>query len=240
MVAEMRCQSAARSHVGRVRAVNEDAFLARDDAGLWAVADGMGGYAHGEWAAARAIASLETLEPAIDFDQALGQVEAAIETANAAIFAEAARLGPMGTTVTSLLLRGDRYAVHWAGDSRAWLWRNGELAPLTHDHGQVQAMVEAGLLLPEAAFGHPLSHILTRAVGLDAGLAVDVATGAALEGDCFLLSTDGLHDYVEEIEIARCLESGAIGAVAEALIDAALARGGPDNVTVVVVRVSSD
>ncbi|MGQ0559133.1 MAG: PP2C family protein-serine/threonine phosphatase [Sphingosinicella sp.] len=222
-----------------MRAHNEDAFLARDYVGLWAVADGMGGYAHGEKAAARVIEGLAAIDPGGDFDEASRQPEAAILAANAAIFAESARLGPMGTTVASLLICGGRYAVHWAGDSRAWLWRDGRLAPLSRDHGQVQEMVAAGQLAPEAAFGHPLSNILVRAVGLDAELKVDVVTGEIRPDDLFLLSTDGLHAYVEDAEIIRCLGGSEPDGAADALIGAALARGGPDNVTVIVVNAAA-
>ena len=237
--APFRIESGAQTHVGLVRDHNEDSFCAREPHGLWAVADGMGGHEGGEWASAKLVDTLDALEPAQDFDQAREQVADAIGKANCAILAEGRRRGKqMGSTIVALLVRDQRHAVLWVGDSRAYLLRDGELRQLSRDHSQVQEMVDRGMLSAEDAIGHPMSHILSRAVGVRDEVQVDQATGDVLPGDVFLLCSDGLHGYVERTEIARLLARGSPERVSEDLVELTLANGAPDNVTVVAVWAS--
>ena len=143
----------------------------------------------------------------------------------------------MGATVVALVVRGDEFAVLWAGDSRAYLHRDGQLIQLTRDHTQVQEMIDRGLLDPADAEDHPMKHVLSRAVGVQDSLAIDAVRDRAQTQDLFLLCSDGLYGVVGEAEIARILSERGIAA-ADALVEASLAGGAPDNVTVSLVGLS--
>ena len=213
-----RIESWARTHEGRVRDHNEDSYCAKEPQGLWAVADGMGGHEGGEWASAKLVEKLD---------------------ANRIILREARnRQKRMGSTIVTLLVHDRLYAVLWVGDSRAYLLRDGELVQLSRDHSQVQEMVDRGIMRPEDAVGHPMGHILSRAVGVTEEVQVDQVSGEIVPGDVFLLCSDGLHGYVEEKDIARLLARGTPERASEALVDLTLANGAPDNVTVVAVWAS--
>ncbi|HEV2817350.1 MAG TPA: PP2C family serine/threonine-protein phosphatase [Allosphingosinicella sp.] len=232
-----RIESAALTHRGLVREQNEDGFCLRERAGLWAVADGMGGHEGGEWASARLVAELDRVELEAELEAAERRLADAIRAANDAIAAEAeARGGRMGTTLVALLVRERAFLVLWVGDSRAYLLRDGALRRLSRDHSRVQEMVELGLIAPAEAAGHPLGHILTRALGERGGAEIDRAGGEVKAGDVFLLCSDGLHGCVGEGEIRRQLAQGSPRRALDGLIAAALAAGGPDNVTGIVVR----
>lgn len=233
-----RIEDAAASHVGNVRAENEDSYHSAPADRVWLVADGMGGHENGKLASsALAYAVGETPVPDT-IEPACRALSDAIAEANAAIFGEAQRLGvQMGTTVVALVLRDDHFGVLWTGDSRAYVLRDDRLIRLTHDHTMVEDMVARGLLAPEEAPDHPMSHVLSRAVGVQETVTVDAIVDRALPRDLFLLCSDGLHGTVAEAEIADILRLRGPGA-ADALIAATLERGGPDNVTVVLVAVS--
>ena len=233
----LRVQTGATSHVGRVRARNEDSLLVDDAHGLWAVADGMGGHERGDWASARAIAELAAPGLPAGFDALCAEVAARVHRANAAVHAEAVARGTqMGTTLVALVVQGRRFALFWVGDSRAYLLRAETLYQLSRDHTQVQEMVERGLLAPADAAHHPLGHVLTRALGVVATLELDVVADEVEPGDTFLLCSDGLHGTLAEATIGAALNHEPPQAVAEALVEATLAHGAPDNVTVIAVR----
>lgn len=234
-----RIESGAKTHEGRVRDHNEDSFVAREADGLWAVADGMGGHEGGEWASAKIVEKFDEVELPEDFDAACDVIAEAIRKANRAIIVEARkRAKQMGSTVVVLFVRDERYAILWVGDSRAYLLRDGELKQLSRDHSQVQEMVSRGIMSPEDAIGHPMGHILSRAVGVRDEVEVDKATGDVWPGDVFLLCSDGLHGYVAEADIARLLARGAPDRASEELVELTLANGAPDNVTVIAVWAS--
>ena len=235
----IRIESWAKSHEGRVRDHNEDSFCAKEGQGLWAVADGMGGHEGGEWASAKLIEKLDEIEAGGDLDAAAERVAEAIRRANRAILHEAGRRRrQMGSTIVTLLVQDQRYAVLWVGDSRAYLLRGGELRQLSRDHSQVQEMVERGILSAQDAVGHPMGHILSRAVGVREEVQIDKVTGDVQPGDIFLLCSDGLHGYVPEQEIARLLARGSPEEAPDELVELTLANGAPDNVTVVAVWAS--
>jgi serine/threonine protein phosphatase PrpC len=233
----VRIESRALTDVGRVRAHNEDSHVASDGAGLWAVADGMGGHEGGAWASGRIVDALEAAAGAQGGLEPLREAAAdAIRAANAAILAEARSRGKqMGSTVVALIVEGNRWFVLWVGDSRAYRMRDGALTQLSRDHSQVQEMVARGLMTPEQAIGHPMGHILSRAVGVQAEIEVDAAGGEVQPGDVFLLTSDGLHNVVGDGEIARQLSREAPGRALEKLVALALANGAPDNVTGIAV-----
>jgi serine/threonine protein phosphatase PrpC len=234
-----RFESAARTHVGRVRDHNEDAFLDRSDIGLWAVADGMGGHEAGEVASGLIVDTLDRLEPALAFEARIEALADGLDQVNRTLVAQGDRLEPrsvIGSTVVALLADRDRFACMWAGDSRCYRLRGGALERLSHDHSLVQEMVDSGELTPAAAKTHRRANVITRAVGVHFTLALDLRQGEVVPGDLFLLCSDGLTGMVEDPEIAELMQGQDLEAAADRLIQTTLDRGARDNVTVVLVR----
>jgi len=238
--------SAGASDVGAVRKINEDAWLEtawRGDcgAGLWAVADGMGGHQAGDVASQMVVRMLARVAPPKDAKALLNDVHHAILQANAALREEAISRGRgtvIGTTVVALMLYGGYFVCLWAGDSRLYRFRQGELHQLSHDHSQVQELVDAGLLSAAEAERHPMANVITRAVGAHDDLRLDKITDALAEDDVFLICTDGLSKLVPEAEIAVIMGQTALAQQPAALVATAIGHGGTDNVTAVVVGVS--
>jgi len=234
---QYRPQTGVSTHEGQVRPLNEDSWFASEELGLWAVADGMGGHERGEWASAVLVKELGRLVLGSDFTVACSEIAEAIHRANRTIFAEAsARSTRIGTTAVVLFVRDTRFAILWVGDSRAYLLRGGQFHQLSQDHTQVQEMVDRGLLSPEEAEDHPMGHVLARAVGVTAELEVDVIQDEVEAGDTFLLCSDGLHDYVDKAEIGRLLGGSQPETIVSELVNEALDRGAPDNVTTIAAR----
>lgn len=231
-----RIQAIARTDQGKVRANNEDSFCDRGEDGLWAVADGMGGHENGEWASAEVVQAMASVHLPARFEDACQIIASALHRANARIWEEASDRGiQMGSTAVVLYLRGRQFAVFWVGDSRVYLLRGGTLHRLTRDHTQVQELIDRGMLGEAAAEGHPMAHILARAVGVEPSVEVDVITDEAWAGDVFLLCSDGLTGPVPEAAIAETLDLRDPAGAADRLVQRALDRGAPDNVTLVVV-----
>jgi protein phosphatase len=224
------------SNVGRVRSHNEDRSLARPP--LLAVADGMGGAKAGEVAAQITVESLDGSAPTPeDLRRRLTEANARIrESAQT----DPSRLG-MGTTVAAILAEADAVTVMHVGDSRAYLWRGGGLRRLTDDHSVVAEMVRQGQLAPEDAERHPSRNIITRALGADDDIEIEETRIEIRDGDVVLLCTDGLSGLVDEEAIGEALASApGLADAADALVAAALAGGGTDNVTVVLGRFGPD
>lgn len=233
-----RIEAVALSDVGLVRSANEDSFCALPQFGVWAVADGMGGHARGDWASGAIVEALTNSDPGDDFDEALGAVANAIHAANERIHRESQATGSrMGSTVVALLLRGQRFGIVWAGDSRAYLLRTGQLHRLTKDYSQVQQMLDRGMLSEAEAQGHPIGHVLARAVGVKATLELDAIADEAVVSDVYLLCSDGVHGVLSDQEIASLLD-GASGGGPGALASLVRSRGAPDNLTIVIVTAS--
>lgn len=236
MAPSPRLISISRSHVGQVRGYNEDRLLDRPDLGLWAVADGMGGHSKGDVAAQAVIDALAAVRPGGSGYALLSDADAAITRANLEIRKWARDGGgSSGSTIAALLIREDHYACLWAGDSRAYLFRDGELTPLTHDHSLVQQLIDNGLLMEEERRGHPQANIITRAVGHAEEVQIDRRFGSVLPGDLYLLCSDGLTACIDEKEIRDLISVGRIDAV-QRLIELALSRGAPDNVSLILVE----
>jgi serine/threonine protein phosphatase PrpC len=253
----MRIRHAERTDVGRVREHNEDHSLADPDLRLFVVADGMGGRAAGEVASQLAVAAVRDHvtqgraildafargggATATDVAQLLTQSAiAATQRVFAAAQEEETRRG-MGTTLTTLLLAGDRAFVAHVGDSRAALLRGGRAYQLTRDHSLIDELILSGHITREESRSPELDRlrcVLARAVGVSNEVAVDVLDLEILPGDQFLLCSDGLCQYVQGEEIAALL-SGGIEAAADRLVEMACERGGHDNITVVAVRLES-
>jgi serine/threonine protein phosphatase PrpC len=234
-----RIESYSRTHEGRVRTHNEDSYVARDDGGLWAVADGMGGHEGGEWASGRIVRELGRIDLALGYEDTCEETVQAAFAANKQILAEGKKRGKsMGSTLVMLVIEDTRYAVLWAGDSRAYLMRGGRLEQLSRDHTQVQEMVSRGLMTPEQAQGHPMGHVLSRAVGVQKEVAIDRVEGEIQPGDIFLLCSDGLHGVVGDEAIAAHFARAAPDEALDQLIDLTLEKGAPDNVTGIAIWIS--
>jgi serine/threonine protein phosphatase PrpC len=232
----MQLQSAVRSHVGHVRELNEDACLVRPDLGIWAVADGMGGHERGDYASSLIIGELGRVRRPTSARELLYSVDESLARCNQALLERAGNGELSGSTIVALLIFEQNFAAIWAGDSRLYRYRDGRLEQLTRDHSYVQELVERGELLPEQARHHPLANRITRAIGADRQLRLDVIDGRLEPGDRFLLCSDGLTGMVDDAAIAAVLAEADPEVAAERLIAAALAAGGSDNVSAIVVR----
>jgi serine/threonine protein phosphatase PrpC len=233
-------RSLARTHVGHVRAHNEDRYVDRPDIGLWAIADGMGGPGGGDIAADTLAQFLTRVPRAGSGKQMLMDVRTAIHGANRTLIERALKSqnGAMfGSTIVALLTHQDFYICLWAGDSRAYVLRGGTLKRLTTDHSVVQEMIDAGTLSPEQARGHARSNVITRAVGVTDDLDLDMEHGRLQAGDIFLLCSDGLTGMVSDVEIETVLRASTPDVAGDWLLDTVLDRGARDNVTFVLVEV---
>lgn len=230
---------AARSDVGLIREGNEDSGYA--GASLLMVADGMGGHAAGELASAIAVATVADLDVHRPADNdALTALADAIDDVGegiSSVIEDDPGLTGMGTTVTGVYWMGDRIAVVHVGDSRAYLLRDGELRQITHDHTYVQTLIDAGRITEAEAMIHPRRSLIMRALDGLTPVEADLSVREARAGDRYMLCTDGLSGVVLAEEIAGILaDADPTGAVTR-LVDLALERGAPDNVTVVVADV---
>jgi serine/threonine protein phosphatase PrpC len=236
----MRFEQVERSHVGCRRKVNEDALLARQDLGLWAVADGVGGQMAGDVASAMVVEKLGQAVVGTGLIKRKDAARAAIEDANQALWKMAcASRGSLGSTVVALAIGDDGYSCLWAGDSRAYLLRDGSIRQLTRDHSLVQQLVDSGDLDPEAAPNHPNANIITRAVGSAPSVELDCIEGDIRAGDQFLLASDGLTRLMSEDEMAAAQDADDLERLADQWVEVALARGAPDNLTFILVRVTA-
>ncbi len=232
----IRLEGAAASHVGKVRSVNQDRALFSSS--IAAVADGMGGHAGGEQAAALAIGELSGVRGVISLDRLLKVAEAA----NRRIYEQAAdpSLRGMGTTLVAASADPNSGALNIVnvGDSRAYRLRDGALEQLTVDHSLVEDLVRDGRLSREDAASHPQRNIVTRALGISSEVEVDTFRVEVETGDRYILCSDGLFNEVDDESIIGILHANADPKVAaEELVDEAVERGGRDNVTVVLVDV---
>lgn len=237
----MTFECVSRTHVGLRRKVNEDALAVRTDRGLWAVADGMGGHDAGDVASAKVAEALLRLPTSYLLDDLVNNAVAAMQSVNRELVELAGSTGSsraIGSTVVGLAIANAEYRCFWAGDSRAYRIRDGIIAQLSRDHSLVQDLVDAGMLDSKEAEHHPNANIITRAVGANGELTVDTASGDAHRGDLFLLASDGLTRLVRDEELAAVIASRPLEAAADTLVDMVLARGAPDNVTLIITRLT--
>ena len=227
-----RFRSAGATNIGRVRTVNQDAYVERSEVGIWAVADGLGGHLDGEVASRMVCDGLVDFVPAASFEETIEAAGERIREVNAHLVRAAEREHvPMrsGSTVVALLTRGTRCAILWAGDSRAYRLRAGRLDQLTQDHA-----------LPESEGGGNGSTAITRAVGAEKLLELDVYRDRVRPGDRFLLCSDGLTRVLPEDRIQTSMAAPDPQSAVDALVAGTLAAGAPDNVTAVIVDAYTD
>ncbi len=242
-----------RTDIGKDRTANEDSFLMLEKAPfyLFMVADGMGGHAAGDVASGLAAVSLrdyfeKNIYSLSNITEEDNQIEkffsTMLEQANDQIWKYAcsnqSRCG-MGTTLSAVLLNKDKYYISHIGDSRVYLIDSREIRQLTRDHSLVAALVEKGELSKEEADSHPQRNILTRAFGTGPKVPADYYSGRINSGEYLLLCTDGLTSMVSEEDIfAACRDKDSPERIADYLVSAANERGGHDNITVIVIRIS--
>jgi len=237
-VSPFRWTSASRSHPGRVRQLNEDACLDQPEQGLWAVADGMGGHTLGDFASALAVQGLMDLPAAEDLEQRISAATKRLHEVNRRLRDEALRrdVPLIGTTIAVLLAAGSLCSCLWAGDSRIYLYRAGRLRQLTRDHNHLEAARSRHISSSDDTLELPRANLITRALGAQDTLHIDNVTVELLDGDIFLLCTDGLSNEVTELSIEQALLPGICSLACDALVDLALEREARDNITAVVVR----
>jgi protein phosphatase len=251
----MKIDCQARSDIGKKRKGNEDAHFVNPERRLFVVADGMGGHAAGEVASKIAVDAIDEfvaltggnqeitwpfgLDDSISYEG--NRLKTAIRHANRKVIEatrERADYEGMATTVAAVLVDGDVANMGHVGDSRIYLWSDGQIHLLTSDHSWVNEQIQSGVISAEQARSHPLRNVVTRALGGRADLLVDIQARKMKPGDILLLCSDGLTTMVSDEDIARVLaESGGdLTKAADALVDEANGHGGEDNITVVLLK----
>lgn len=229
--------SAFRTDVGKVRANNQDAPIVSEKLRLYGVADGMGGHKGGEVASTSArddlLRELEGKTPSV------AALSGAIEEVNRQIYHQQEHddaLTGMGTTLSVLWMSDNFVYIGHVGDSRVYLLRDGEFKQMTLDHSLVEQLVREGVLTEEEAQNHPMRNIITRAIGTDESVEVDVVVEERRKGDLWLACSDGLPGLVDDRQMRDALRQYAPEKAADVLLKAALDAGGRDNVTLVIVH----
>lgn len=231
--------SFALTDVGCVRQVNEDSIFENSDKCLWAVADGMGGHEVGDVASRKIVEILERIEPQPSLSDYVDAVEDALLHANQALIEYAQIMfnnETMGSTAVCLVVVNHVGVCLWVGDSRLYRSRNQQLHQLSRDHSQVAEMVQMGLITEEDAEHHPHRNVITRAIGVEKQLYVDINVFSTQVGDSFLLCSDGLYNAVPRNNIEAAMRIRDPEECALTLMKQALDNGAQDNVSVIVVR----
>ncbi|GHA54955.1 serine/threonine protein phosphatase [Photobacterium aphoticum] len=237
---DWRFFSYAQSHPGKVRAYNEDAFLDCPDAGVWVVADGMGGHQAGDVASQMLVDIVQQHIRTVPSSMiSVELLRKALLDANRQIFEYSERYlegETVGTTAVVLFVKDGEYHCLWVGDSRMYMLRQQLLTQRSRDHSQVMEMVEQGLIAFEEAENHPMANVITRAIGVNEEVEVDHVSGPLMLGDHFLLCSDGLTKELSDQHLAHCLQANSLSDSGLALMHSALVRGASDNVTCILVR----
>lgn len=246
----MRWTASGVTDIGRRRDRNEDAYAVDEDHGVYVVADGMGGHAGGAHASALAVTKVATVFaeavrvaddelPGARTEAVASALRSAVQAASARIRAfakEHPEFKGMGTTVVVLAADGTQAHLAHVGDSRIYRCRGGEIAQLTEDHSLVAQSIRDGLITPEQAKTHRMRNVITRALGFDDAVDVEVRSESVAPGDVFLLCSDGLSGKVQPAEMAEAIAALSLDDAVRRLIALANARGGEDNITALAVR----
>ncbi len=237
MTKPLAFRTASVSDVGRVRELNEDSVLTKPEIGLWAVADGMGGYRGGDVASRAVVEALKALAPTASAALFLDAFEKKVVRVNSGLraLALARESEVVGTTLVALLVHSEHFACVWCGDSRAYLRRDGAVSQISRDHSEVQELIDQGLLDEEKAKTWPRRNVLTRALGATDKPELDLVDGRIYSGDRFLLCSDGLTTHVAQDEIAAMLSIANPQSAVDHLLALTLDRGASDNISIIVV-----
>lgn len=231
--------TAAETHRGMRRQINEDAILVRADVGLWAVADGMGGHEAGDVASRMVTDALGTLDRSRSLSRFVDDVDDALSEINARLRSHASEHfdgRTMGCTIVVLIVGGRVGVCLWAGDSRLYCLRNRELRQITRDHSPLEEAVERGLMTAKDAAQQPESSVITRAVGGQEELHLDIIVFEVEPDDTYLSCSDGLYRELDDGEIRDLLLHRDVEQSVEDLLGCALERGARDNVSIIVSR----
>ncbi|MEP2715170.1 protein phosphatase 2C domain-containing protein [Pseudophaeobacter sp.] len=239
MTENMTYRFVAQTHVGLKRKVNEDAVLAMPEHDIWLVSDGMGGHQAGDYASALIVDTVATLPTGLDPAAKMHGLRDRIQNAHRAIQAEAEARGggTIGATVVALILANGHFLGVWAGDSRIYRLRKGEIEMLTSDHSAVADYVLAGKMSWDEADQHPQSNAITRAVGVGEELELDKVRGGVEPGDRFLICSDGLTKYATFPMLQDVLSTAPLETAGDRLLQIALSGGGADNISHIIIDV---
>jgi len=231
-------ESWAVTHQGCVRELNEDRYLMEPSIGLWLVADGMGGHDAGEIASSGIVEQMATIGVSSSASDQHARFVDRLTRANRQLqlYSEKRNGATVGSTIAALLAYEGQYTCLWMGDSRVYLIRRGKLRQVSRDHSEVQELVEQGVLSPEEARNWPRRNVITRAVGVSPELDIEVVYGAMEDNDTYLLCSDGLTAHCTDADILEAVNGRRAKEACEILLELTLARGGTDNVTVVIVQ----
>lgn len=234
-------ESCAVSVVGMRRQLNEDAVLDRGDAGLWAVADGMGGHSAGDVASQALIDALAKIAPVDDLEHYSEQVASCLHQVNRDLVQMGENRGfgqIVGSTIVVMLTAGREFCYLWAGDSRLYLFRQGRLEQLTTDHSLYNESLSLGLEPLDGSLEQGRGNVITRAIGADRHLQLDLGQGHVEAKDIFILCSDGIDKELSHNDIADICGIGAVEEIAHSLVEQAEFRGGRDNISVIVIKAS--
>lgn len=232
---------AMRTNIGKLRQTNQDALISSPGDNLWGVADGMGGHNGGETASTGARDGL--LEQLAGKTPEQGALRTAIGAVNRSLFLrqkEDESLSGMGTTLTVLWVSDQCVYIGHVGDSRVYRLRDGEFKQMTEDHSVVAELLRSGMLTPEQAANHPMRNVITRAVGTEDGIEIDLMCEKRRPGDVWLVCSDGLHGMVTDEKMAEIIKNNKLEKAADKLITAALDGGGRDNISLVLLQDKGD
>ena len=237
-------RSAGRTHVGLHRAANEDSILLMPGVGLFAVADGMGGHRGGRVASQMVTGELTRIATELGRSLDGEELAAALGDINRKVHQtgqESAELFNMGSTCVAISVMGGRVHLAHLGDSRAYLIRDGAIEQLTSDHRVIQPMLDRGEISEDEARTHPMRNVLTRSVGVEADVTVTRTELPIENGDRILLCSDGLSDLVLPVALLELVQANPdLDDLVSAMVDAANAAGGHDNISVVVVEIGTE
>lgn len=236
-----RWASVSTTHVGNVRSVNEDSILDLPRAGLWVVADGMGGYQAGDVASQLIVDRLKQIAADNSIESAVEYVQQQLHASNRQLVDYASQTNsgePVGSTVVVLLVRKSTAAFLWAGDSRIYRLRNDNLQQMTRDHSAVEEWVAMGMLSRTEAENHPSANVITRAVGSPEKLEIETKYEPLQDDDMYLLCSDGLNKELSDAEIMTIMKIGDITEVCETLVGTTLQRQCKDNISVIIIKYS--
>lgn len=235
---EFEFDTGAVTDKGCVRERNEDNYLAKPEAGIWLVADGMGGHEAGDYASGRIVESVDSVGVPVSSLDLHARFIDRVNRAHADIQTRSQEMGgaTIGATMVAVLAHGDKLACVWSGDSRIYRRRDGNLLQVTTDHTEAQELLAAGSITQEQADNWPRKNVITRAIGVTEAPQLEEVYANLRQGDSFVLCSDGLTGHVEDHEIAEAMSDGSAQEIAQKLVEMTLERGATDNVTVVVVH----
>jgi protein phosphatase len=230
--------SGAATDIGKVRSENEDSYVVLPEIGVWAVADGMGGHEAGSLASTTVVDALRSDAAPDSVNMLLACCREQLASANRSLLKISRNRGDIviGATVAALLARDGTYACIWSGDSRIYLLRHRKIAQISRDHTEVAELIAEGILSAEEAQTWPRRNVVTRAVGVNPELDLEIAQGIVEKDDIFIICSDGLTAHVSDQEILAFASENPPQSACDLLVALTIERGAIDNVTVVIAR----